>query len=103
MKTEPKSTPIAGAGFWRSPSGANHGRDSRPGDVWVEPGDITDTDRIDFLVAHTHYKFWVHHPDYVRTRPPMEGKLFASEGVVVREVIDSAIKWMAENKPEARP
>lgn len=37
------------AGYWRSPSGENHGRDSRPGDVWHEPGDITDTDRLDWL------------------------------------------------------
>lgn len=36
-------------GFWRSPTGANHGRDSRPGDVWCEPGDITDTDRLNWL------------------------------------------------------
>jgi hypothetical protein len=35
-------------GFWRSLTGENHGRDSRPGDVWIEPGDITDTDRINF-------------------------------------------------------
>ena len=36
-------------GFWRSASGENHGRDSRPGDVWVSPGDITDSDRLRWL------------------------------------------------------
>ena len=108
MKTKtPKGTPLtlsglavttgSPSGFWRSASGENHGRDSRPGDVWVEPGDITDTDRIEFLIAHTHYKFWVHHPDYMRRDLGMEGKLFASEGVVIRAVIDSAIKWHAAN------
>lgn len=35
----------------RSPTGENHGRDSRPGDVWHEPGDITDTDRLNWLIA----------------------------------------------------
>lgn len=32
-----------------SARGENHGRDSRPGDVYVEPGDITDTDRLNWL------------------------------------------------------
>lgn len=40
------------SGFWRSARGENHGRDSRPGDVWVEPGDITDTDRLDWLLDY---------------------------------------------------
>lgn len=58
MKTDSKNTaskrvgPLArgsASGFWRSPQGENHGRDSRPGDVWCEPGDITDTDRMNWL------------------------------------------------------
>lgn len=40
------------SGFWRSARGENHGRNSQPGDVWVEPGDITDTDRLNWLIAH---------------------------------------------------
>ena len=39
-----------GSGFWRSARGENHGRNSRPGDVWVIPGDITDTDRLNWLI-----------------------------------------------------
>jgi hypothetical protein len=37
-------------GFWRSARGDNHGHNSEPGDVWVYPGDITDTDRMDWLI-----------------------------------------------------
>ena len=54
---------------------------------------ISDADRLDFMAAHTHCDFWVHHQDY---KP--EGKLFSCEGVVMREVIDSAIKWYLKNK-----
>ena len=39
------------SGFWRSPTGENHGRDSRPGDVWCDPGAIHDTDRLDALLS----------------------------------------------------
>lgn len=38
-------------GFWRSARGENHGHDSQPGDVWVKPGDITDTDRLNHILA----------------------------------------------------
>jgi hypothetical protein len=43
------------SGFWRSARGENHGRDSQPGDIWVEPGDITDTDRLNWMIAHSAY------------------------------------------------
>lgn len=39
-------------GFWRSPRGENHGRDSKPGDEWAHEGDITDTDRLRWLVLN---------------------------------------------------
>jgi hypothetical protein len=42
--------PGSQSGFWRSPTGENHGRDSRPGDVWCEPGDIHDTDRLEAML-----------------------------------------------------
>ena len=38
-------------GFWRSARGENHGLNSQPGDVWTEPGDITDTDRLNQILA----------------------------------------------------
>lgn len=63
MSTAPDTTPdnpqpagslalpsCSAVGFWRSPRGDNHGRDSRPGDVWAEAGDITDTDRLNWLI-----------------------------------------------------
>lgn len=53
---------------------------------------LTDTDRINFLVQRTHCEFWVHHPSY-----GTQGKRFACEGVVMRAVIDSAIKWHSAN------
>jgi hypothetical protein len=52
----------------------------------------TDAERLDFMVRHTHCDFWLHHPDYAP-----QGKPFSCEGVVLREVIDSAIKWHSEN------
>lgn len=49
--TRPALAGVAGSqsGFWRSPTGENHGRDSRPGDVWCEPGEIHDIDRMNWL------------------------------------------------------
>lgn len=49
---QPPAFPLAAGsvqGFWRSARGENHGRNSQPGDVWVEPGDITDSDRLRWL------------------------------------------------------
>lgn len=43
------ATPGSASGFWRSARGENHGLNSMPGDVWVVPGDITDTDRLNWL------------------------------------------------------
>lgn len=49
--TPPALAPVTGSasGFWRSPRGENHGLNSKPGDVWVNPGDIHDTDRLNWL------------------------------------------------------
>lgn len=47
--------PRSASGFWRSARGENHGRDSRPGDTWVEPGDVTDTDRLNWMIAHSAF------------------------------------------------
>lgn len=33
-------------GFWLSATGENHGNDSRPGDQWVEPGELCGTQLI---------------------------------------------------------
>jgi hypothetical protein len=43
-------------GFWRSPTGENHGTDSRPGDVWINPGDIHDTDRLEWVLKYGYAK-----------------------------------------------
>jgi hypothetical protein len=52
-----------------------------------------DTARVEFMKEHTHFEFWVHHPDY----NAYGGKRFNAEGVVFREVVDSAITWKAEH------
>lgn len=64
----------------------------------IAPDMLADKRRVDFLVEHTHYEFWVHHPDY----DAHGGKHFKSEGVVAREVIDSAIKWLSANPEQPR-
>lgn len=51
-----------------------------------------DKARIDFLKEHTHFEFWVHHPNY----DVHGGKRFNAEGIVFREVVDSAIHWQAK-------
>lgn len=51
-----------------------------------------DRARVDFLKEHTHFEFWVHHPDY----DVHGGKRFNAEGIVFREVVDSAIQWQAK-------
>jgi hypothetical protein len=58
----------------------------------TDVSELTDTDRIDFLKHHTNCDFWVHHKVYKH-----QGKPFSCEGVVIREVIDSAIKWHLKN------
>jgi len=70
------------------------GRDRRPSSC----SPLTDTDRLNFLVQHTHCDFWVHHPNY-----GAQGKPFSCEGVVIREVIDGAIKWHSANNELSRP
>ncbi len=52
-----------------------------------------DKARLDFLKDNTHFEFWVHHPDY----DVHGGKRFNAEGIVFREVVDSAIQWQAKN------
>lgn len=52
-----------------------------------------DQARLDFLRDHTHYEFWVHHPDYAK----FGGHRFNSEGIVIREVVDSAMQWLSAN------
>ena len=86
--------PCSASGFWRSASGANHGRDSRPGDVWVEPGDITDTDRIEWLEKHaTVIGSTEQNADRMFT-PRTHYTAHAKEqnGLTVREAIDAAIR-----------
>jgi hypothetical protein len=49
------AAPNLQSGFWRSPTGENHGRNSMPGDVWCEPGDIHDIDRMNWLERHVRW------------------------------------------------
>jgi len=39
-------------GFWRSARGENHGLNSQPGDEWVNSNEITDTDRLRWIVEY---------------------------------------------------
>ena len=56
-EAKPSCAPATGSapGFWRSPRGENHGLSSKPGDVWCNPGDIHDTDRLNWLIGHSAY------------------------------------------------
>lgn len=69
-------------GFWRSPTGENHGRDSRPGDVWCETGDIHDTDRIEHLARRWNPQGNGHH---------IMGHFFANPTGSFRDAIDADI------------
>lgn len=86
-------------GFWRSPTGENHGRDSRPGDVWVKPGDITDTDRLNWLIAHGYTP--------AKWRPWKPGDPESLNGGTMvgwggREEIDAAILRPSNTKSDSR-
>lgn len=82
-------------GYWRSPIGENHGRDSKPGDVWCEPSDIHDTDRLDALLNLDIDVKTAEGGGYVlidwREQPP-RGRWHATG----RAAIDSAILFSSE-------
>ncbi len=70
--------------------------DRKSGKILISAADrlrklAKDSQRLDFLKDHTHYEFWVHHPDY----DTYGGKRFSSEGIVIRQVVDSAIGWFS--------
>lgn len=81
---------LAVHGFWRSPSGENHGRDSRPGDVWYEPGDITDTDRLDHLIktarrGDMNYWLEIGVPHWMNARAAIDREILSSANTEARE------------------
>ena len=86
--------PCSASGFWRSARGENHGRDSRPGDVWVEPGDITDTDRIDWLEKHATVigSTGLNADKMFTPRTHYTARAKEENGLTVREAIDAAMR-----------
>jgi hypothetical protein len=85
-------------GFWRSPTGENHGLDSRPFDVWYEPGSITDTDRLDWLESQKHEKD-EGELDQLWTEWFLQDE---RHGINIREAIDAAMR-SPNNRSSATP